>query len=248
MAANSRMQFASTRPLAMTSPLHSLDLYAVLDDEERRFFERVAHQVAVSKGEVVIGQGVKSKDVYFVVDGQFEVMLYSENGKDVLYRTVGPGDVFGELAAIDDGPRSATVTAQTKGRLVRMNGVDFYALIERSPRAAMWLVSKHTAQIRALTGRLFEQIAFNVNTRIRAELLRLGAAAGVKNGQARLFPVPPHRALAAKLGTTRELGELTEKGLIARDRAREIVILDFDALTRLVQAANDLPDRERKPK
>jgi CRP/FNR family transcriptional regulator, cyclic AMP receptor protein len=237
----------------MTSPLQTLELYAVLDDEQRRFFERAAHQVAVSKGEVVIDQGVKSKDVFFAVDGHFEVMVYSENGKDVLYRTIGAGDVFGELAAIDDGLRSASVTAQTKGRLVRMSGDDFRALIERSLGAALWLLRKHTVQIRALTGRLFEQIAYNVSTRIRAELLRLGAAAGVKNGQARIFPVPAHRVLAAKLGTTREavtreLGDLTEKGLIARDRPREIIILDFEALTRLVQAANDLPDRDRKRK
>jgi CRP-like cAMP-binding protein len=235
------------------SASQSLEFYGHLGQEQQKAFERATHQIGVAKGEVVISQGVKSKDVFFVADGQFEVMLYSENGKDVLYRTIGPGDLFGELAAIDDGPRSATVTAQTKGRLVRISGEEFRALLDQSPRAAMWLVKKHAAQIRALTGRLFEQIAYNVSTRIRAELLRLGAASGVKNGQAQIFPMPPHRVLASKLGTTREavtreLGDLTDKGLISRKRARELVIVDFDALTRLVQSANDASVLKRAKK
>src|SRR5262245_6431252 len=154
----------------MTSQPLSFDFLLELDAEERKLVLRNTHPITVTRGEVVITQGMKKNDVYFVIDGEFEVKLYSEGGKDVLYRTIGPGDLFGELAAIDGGPRSATVTAQSKGRLGRMNGDEFRALLEQSPRASMWLVRKHTAQIRGLTSRLFEHIAYNVSTRIRAEL------------------------------------------------------------------------------
>jgi CRP-like cAMP-binding protein len=218
--------------------LESLEFYALLDPEQRKQFERIAHQLDVAKSDVIISQDVLSTDVYFVVAGQFEVTIYSEKGKSVFYRTVLPGDIFGDLAAIDDKPRSATVTAQTDGRLIRMAGADFKRTAESSPMIAMWLVRKHIAQIRALTGRLFEQVAFDVVTRIRAELIRLAEAAGVTNNQAHIAPMPPHHVLATKLGTTREavtreLGELARKGII-KQQGRELLILDFDALKRLV--------------
>src|SRR5262245_12086274 len=151
----------------------TLEFYELLDADQRKHFDRIAHPIAVAKHDVIISQDVLSTDVYFVVEGQYEVTIYSEKGKSVFYRTVQPGDLFGDLAAIDDKPRSATVTAQTDGRLVRISGADFKKFAESSPAVAMWLVRKHIALIRALTGRLFEQVAYDVVTRIRAELVRL---------------------------------------------------------------------------
>jgi CRP/FNR family transcriptional regulator, cyclic AMP receptor protein len=222
----------------MTSPFDALEFYAQLDADQRKLFERIAHPIAVAKHDVIINQDVQSTDVFFVVDGQFEVAIYSEKGKSVFYRTVMPGDLFGDLAAIDDKPRSATVTAQTDGRLIRIGGPDFKKFVESSMLVAMWVVHKHIALIRALTGRLFEQVAFDVVTRIRAELVRLAVTAGVVNNQARIAPMPAHHVIANKLGTTREavtreLNDLARKGLI-KQQSRELLILDFDGLKRLV--------------
>jgi CRP-like cAMP-binding protein len=110
----------------------------------------------------------------------------------------------------------------------------------------MWLIRRHTALIRSLTARLFEQIAYDVNTRIVAEILRLGRAAGVKDNRARIFPLPTHLKFATTVGTTREavtreLGNLTKKGLISRRKKREVTILDFDGLLRLHKQQTTIP-------
>lgn len=222
----------------MTSPFDALEFFALLDADQRKQFERITHQLTVAKHDVIISQDVLSTDVYFVVEGLFEVTIYSEKGKSVFYRTVKAGDLFGDLSAIDGKPRSATVTAQTDGRLVRIAGADFKKFVETSTTIAMWLMHKHIALIRALTGRLFEQVAFDVVTRIRAELIRLAEEARALDPKARSVPMPAHHVLATILGTTREavtreLGELSRKGLI-KQQGRELLILDFDGLKSLV--------------
>jgi CRP-like cAMP-binding protein len=229
----------------MTAPYDSLEFFNLLEPEQRQAFERFAHLMIVEKDDPVISQESLSTDVFFVIEGEFEVTIFSEMGRNVFYRTIGPGGLFGELAAVDDAPRSATVSAQAEGRLVRLNGAEFKKILECSSKAAMWLIRRHTASIRSLTARLFEQIAYDVNTRIVAELLRLGRAAGVKDNHARIFPLPTHVKFATTVGTTREavtreLGSLTKKGLISR-RGREVVILDFDGLLRLHKQQTTIP-------
>jgi CRP/FNR family cyclic AMP-dependent transcriptional regulator len=214
------------------------EFYELLDADQRKHFDRIAHQITVAKHDVIISQDVLSTDVFFVVEGEFEVTIYSEKGKSVFYRTVKAGDLFGDLAAIDEKPRSATVTAHTDGKLIRIAGADFKKFAESSTVVSMWLVHKHIAQIRALTARLFEQVAFDVVTRIRAELVRLAVAAVVANNQARIAPMPAHHVLATKLGTTREavtreLNDLARKGLI-KQQSRELLVLNFDGLKALV--------------
>ncbi len=225
--------------------------------------------MAVVEKQVIVSPDVPSNDVFYVLSGEFEVTTYSERGKIVFYRIIGPGDLFGELAAIDDGPRSATVAALGDGQLIRIAGADFRHIVESSPDAAMWLVRKHTALIRSLTARLYQQIAYDVATRILAELIRLAQVAGVAGNRAHILRFPPHHVLATRLGTTREavtrelnyLGPKEDEGAHKSDAGndkprkaekkenlnlieqigRELIVRDFAALQRLLRERTTVP-------
>lgn len=173
-----------------------------LTPDQRKLWE--TPPVAVVEKQVIVSPDMPNNDVFYVLKGEFEVTTFSERGKIVFYRIIGPGDVFGELAAIDDGPRSATVTSLGDGQLIRIGGGDFKSLVATSPDVAMWLVRRHTALIRSLTARLYQHIAYDVATRILAELIRLAEFAGVTNNRAHIMRFPPHHVLATRLGTTRE--------------------------------------------
>lgn len=225
--------------------------------------------MAVVEKQVIVSPDVPSNDVFYVLSGEFEVTTYSERGKIVFYRIIGPGDLFGELAAIDDGPRSATVAALGDGQLIRIAGADFKHIVENSSDAAMWLVRKHTALIRSLTARLYQQIAYDVATRILAELIRLAQVAGVAGNRAHILRFPPHHVLATRLGTTREavtrelnyLGPKEDEGAHKSDDGndkprkaekkenlnlieqigRELIVRDFAALQRLLRERTTVP-------
>lgn len=226
----------------MTPLRYSFEFLAQLNDEQRQRFERAATVRVVDKGQQVIGQGAGSTDVFFVVEGEFRVLIFSPSGREVAFRVVGPGGFFGELAALDLGRRSATVAAQTKGRLVQIGGGEFKLLLEGSPKASLWVARQLGLQIRALTERIFEFSALNVSNRIRSELLRRAYEAGVKENQARISRIPTHQALAELLIThreavTREFGALEECGVIAR-AGREVMIRDVARLSEMLQRAS----------
>lgn len=235
----------------MTSPFESLEFLAHLTPDQRRLWE--APPLAVARKQVVVSPDLPNNDVFFVLKGTFEAKTESEKGKIVFYRAIGPGDLFGELAAIDGGPRSATVTAQSDGQLVRIAGADFKALVEKSAPVALWLIKRQIKMIRALTDRVFEQVAYDVSTRVRAEIVRLAEASGVENNQADIKDMPTHEVLAVRLGTTREAvtREISHLGPpkpgqpralhLIEKRGRELRVLNIDSLRRLVRDRTTVP-------
>ena len=239
-----------------------------LDEAQRKRFEKFATSRTVSKGEEIIGHGRNAahdpaeRHLFFIVEGQFKVLIYSLNGKEVPYRELGPGDHFGELAALDKGPRAANVIALSPGKLMQLSAEHFEDLLKASPNASLWLAREFAGQIRKLTDRIYNLIALSVANRIRSELLRMAYEAGVENNQARIRRMPTHQALASLLGTqreavTRELGTLEEDLHLISRRGRELVILDVDGMKDLVQRASGedfgggsdskLPKRPKSP-
>jgi CRP-like cAMP-binding protein len=216
-----------------------IDFFSFLEPDVRARAEDRVRTVRVRKGQTVIEHGSRSNDVFFLAEGEARVLLYSPDGREVSVRTLKTGQMFGELAALDGLPRSATVVATLPALIVAMKRDDFIACIEASPRAALWLARQFAAQIRTHTDKIFELSALNVRSRLHCELLRLAAMAGSSDGQTVLKPSPTHSELANRIGThreavTRELRTLTKRGIVAQTR-RQLVISDIAALSRLVR-------------
>jgi CRP-like cAMP-binding protein len=172
-------------------------------------------------GEVVISHLDEDRDVFFVLDGRVRATLYSEHGSEVGYRDIGPGDVVGELAAIDGAPRSATVEALEPARLGRMSAAAFRKLVETSPGFNAILLEHLTAQIRRLTERVFEFSTLRVRDRLIRELLRQAGGTGARKGGAEIRPAPTQVELAARISShrevvSREMSALAKAGLVEK--------------------------------
>jgi CRP-like cAMP-binding protein len=92
--------------------------------------------VAVAAGEVVIRQGDPPDRFYLIEDGAFDVTQAGDAAvaePPVHLRTMGPGEVFGEIGLLRSVPRTATVTAVTDGRLLALDGSDFLELVNAGP-------------------------------------------------------------------------------------------------------------------
>ena len=96
-----------------------------------RFFEKVYHP-----GDGVFEEGDPGRALFVVVEGEVEITRATPQGPYVL-NTLGPGLAFGELALIDDFPRSATARAATSTRLLILYKSDFDALMEGNARIAV---------------------------------------------------------------------------------------------------------------
>lgn len=202
------------------------------DDLCRAFLDR-ARAMAVRKGQEIVAKGADARDVFLIVSGKVQVTLPSGNGRDVILRDMGPRRIFGEMAAIDDQPRSASVLVLCNGELARMDGRAFAAFLGDVPGAGLWMARQLAARIRNLTDKVFELATMPVAARVQAELLRLASTLPVDaEGRVRIAPMPTHAQIAARIGShreavSRELGILAREGLLVQSgRAMDILSLD----------------------
>jgi CRP/FNR family transcriptional regulator, cyclic AMP receptor protein len=197
--------------------------------------------INANAGRILVSLGASSNNVYIVLQGRVQVTLFSLGGREVILRDLGEGDMFGELAAIDNQPRSASIVALSNCLLASIDAETFRSAVTDLPVGAQWLGRRLTAQIRDLTERVFELNALRVRSRLHCELLRMsgGAAAAGSAGEVTIDPSPTHAELASRIGThreavTREMGYLVEHGIL-RQRRRRLTIADPRALAQLVR-------------
>ena len=85
----------------------------------------VTRRETVDAGEEIIRQGEDGDDVFFVIDGSYEVLISHFGHEPDLVRTLGAGDSFGELGVLYDVPRTATVRCTSAGNILRIPGETF---------------------------------------------------------------------------------------------------------------------------
>ncbi|NJN84294.1 MAG: cyclic nucleotide-binding domain-containing protein [Caldilineaceae bacterium] len=110
-------------------------------------FRNAENPLVLSAGEVVFNQGDPCNDMYVVVEGEVDIVL----GEKVL-ETVSPGGIFGEMALVDDSPRSATARARTACKLAPVNQHRFLYLIQNTPFFALQVMSIMAERIRRKNG------------------------------------------------------------------------------------------------
>jgi CRP/FNR family transcriptional regulator, cyclic AMP receptor protein len=192
------------------------------------------------RGNDVVAAGDTSNQVYLLLEGRVQIRLLMHSGTEAILRDLNPGDFFGELAALDDGPRSAWAVALSDCVLARISGEAFRALVTEVPAAATWMQQRLVAQIRDLTHRWFELNVLQVRSRLHCELARM---CGASEDSVILDPAPSHAELAARIGThreavTREIGFLSRSGILEQEgKRRRLTIRDPNALRRLAETA-----------
>jgi CRP-like cAMP-binding protein len=110
------------------STLDAIPLFATLDEQERDQLAAICSEVEVDAGTTLVHEGDFGFALYAIVSGSAEV---SRNGQVV--RRLGPGDVFGEIAVLSGGRRTASVTATSPTRVVAVMNRDVWRLEREHP-------------------------------------------------------------------------------------------------------------------
>lgn len=179
-----------------------------------------------------------SNDVFFISTGEARVSIYSMDGKAVTFCDVGPGEMFGEVAAIDGGPRSTSIEAHTSCLIASMSAATFRELLRSEPVVTQAVLRYFATKIRDLTTRVYELSALAVSNRIRSEVLRLARLAPRQGRTVQIDAAPTHAEIAGRTSThreavTRELNRLSRLGIIEQ-RGRTLAIKDINRLADMV--------------
>jgi len=211
-----------------------------LDDESLKQVASLCHfERYEAKRQIIAYQDI-SADVFFIVSGMVRVVIHSLSGKEISYRDLEGGEMFGELAAIDGEQRSASVVAVAETLLVAMPETAFREAIRNHPSVAEAVLQRLTGLVRLYSQRLYEMRTLDVQSRIRAELLRLAEDSLGEDNTATISPLPTSADIASRVNTrreavSRELASLTRLGLIKRHQ-KSLMIRDFAGLHRMVES------------
>ncbi|MBW4602826.1 MAG: Crp/Fnr family transcriptional regulator [Calothrix sp. FI2-JRJ7] len=175
--------------------------------------------------------------VYFIAQGWVKIRTYNLEGKEVTLNILGKGELFGEMAALDEVPRSTDVITLTGTIIGSMPSQDFVKLLQTEPMAGVRLSQLMARRLRQVNRRLRLRES-DSQSRVADTLIFLAEGQGIKGDSGIEIPILPHRELSSLSGLAREtvtrvLNRLEKKGLIKRDQD-SICIPDLSALERMI--------------
>lgn len=226
----------------MTVPPEMLDDVPLVADLPRDAKVSLALRCTMrryTQAQEIISKENDARDVYFITSGSARVVNWSSGGREVSFEDIPSGGMFGELAAIDGAPRSATVVALEPTEVCGIEAAAFMEAVLSNPETSRRLMERLTAIIRRSTGRIFDLSVYGANIRIYADLLRLSQPAADGSNSAVIAPIPVHSDIAARVSTTREtvarvLGDLSRREIVIREKDR-LIVPDTDRLAEMVE-------------
>lgn len=124
--------------------LRTVPLFAACNDKHLEFIATRVDEVDVPAGRALTEQGKSGGEFFIVISGSADVR---RDGKSV--DTIAAGDFFGEIALLDNGPRTATVVASTPMRLLVLSPRQFQDVLHDDAEIAVTLLHAVTRRLRA---------------------------------------------------------------------------------------------------
>jgi CRP/FNR family cyclic AMP-dependent transcriptional regulator len=235
------------------SALDNIRIFSGLSEKDRAAIAMRCNWKRVAPREQIIGQLENTTDVFFVIQGHVRAINFSQLGKQVSFIDVGPGEIFGEFAAIDGEARSTNVLALDDAFIGSMSAETFWHVIDHNPCVAAELLKRFTQVVRQLNERVFVLSTMNVNHRIQAELLSLARASGIENNSSVLKPSLTHAEIASRVGSSREtvsreINALTRSGVLRKNKRiliiEDVAWLERSIATEMGEPVSDSPEGE----
>src|SRR5947209_15323197 len=219
--------------------LERVPAFSALAPEDLARVADVAVPRTFDGGEVVFREGDLSDTCYVVRSGHARAVREHPDGRSITLAQFGPGDIFGELAMLDDERRSATVEALEGIETLAIQGPDMRRLLREHPEISVKLIGALGRKLRETNERLARQSFQTVQSRVASVLVQLVKAARAEGaGDGDILITSTQADLAQLAGSSREsasrfLAVLERAGIITQGRGR-LTVHDTAALERYV--------------
>jgi CRP/FNR family transcriptional regulator/CRP/FNR family cyclic AMP-dependent transcriptional regulator len=180
-------------------------LFADLDAAQLQMLSRLASVRHFAAGAPILREAEPGDLFFALVRGEVKVFVDSPEGREVVLTHLQAGDFFGEMALLEGGARSASVTALVESELVALSRDDFFALLARDFALTKKILQTMSARLRRANG-VIESLALqDVGGRLARYLVRLADESGQSPVDG-YFAVhrPTHQEIANSIGATRE--------------------------------------------
>ena len=233
--------------------LQQVPLFRGLDSTELSAVATAAQSCRIDSGEFFFQQGATADIIYVLQQGRVKLTQSTPEGPHVVFRFIGPGELFGPMAAFEGQVYPVSAQAVRWCRALCWKGRTMAGLMETYPRIAINALRELTARLQDLRERYRELATERVERRVAHAVMRLARQAGWQTAGGLLIDMPLSRQdLAEMTGTTlytvsRVLSGWERTGLIETGRQRVTILQPLD----LRAVGEDLPQsvaplRQRK--
>ncbi|MFO7664368.1 MAG: Crp/Fnr family transcriptional regulator [Chloroflexota bacterium] len=165
-------------PIDKRAALANHVLFGPLEGAEREQLLTLGAERRFSDGQMIFQRGDAGASMMLVLRGQVKISIVSDDGKELIFSIIPPGECFGEIALLDGQARTADAIAVGDCTLFVLTRSDFIPFLERHPQVAIRLLAVLCARVRA-TSEFIERLAFqNLPARLARLLLDLAATQG----------------------------------------------------------------------
>ncbi len=219
---------------ALTFPL-----FGPLDAADSAAVTRLLRRRRYEAGRVVFQRGDPAEEVFLVVAGRLRISVCSLDGRELAFRIAAPGDIFGEIGVLDDGLRSADVTALRDCEVLALARADLRRLLNDRPAMAIGVSQFLCGRLREASEQLEAQVLQRVEARLARFLLRLLNLGEPVDAEVELTLSVSQSEIAALIGASRPkvnlaFSVLEEQGAIRRVGKR--LVCRRDALSEIAQS------------
>lgn len=180
-------------------------LFEGLEDDELRRLAGIARETNLAAGAVLFEQGDESDGLYIVSSGIVRIYLTAEDGREATISLLEAGEVIGEIALIDELPRSAGAAALTDAKLVFIPSAPFNELLASSPKLNRHLLLMLCERLRAANAQVDQAIFHDLRHRLVVLLRQIAIIHGRVEKDVAIVDLDlTQGALAQMLGASRE--------------------------------------------
>lgn len=200
--------------------LKNVALFQGMSDRELDMLLALTTTKKLKKRAYLFRRGEPGNALFAVLEGRLKATGEGRDGKEMVFSVMDPGEVIGEIALMDQEPRSATVQAVEDVTLLTLHRRDLIPFLERNPKAAIKLAAVLAKRIRNLTELMEDTVFLGLPSRLAKKLLSLADRYGKQTPEGLKIDLKlPQHELGELVGTSREsinktLRQWTEENLV----------------------------------
>src|SRR3954467_14242196 len=178
-------------PCAVTM-FAEIDLFEMLDEEDKIALAEVIDYEKLEAGQTLFQTGDPGESLYVVHSGEVELYIKDTAGQKIVLTIARVGELFGELALLDSGPRSATAIALTDAGLLVLDRDDLLLLFQKRPDSALHMLAAMSGMTRKADQLLRTRVSRNANEEMKENLgilQRIADWLPLFNGQQAFFVI-----------------------------------------------------------
>lgn len=210
----------------------------LLENIEKKELINVANAVVIrdfEKGKTVFYEDDKGTSLYIIISGSVKITIYSDDGREHVIGYLKEKDFFGELSLIDGQPRSTSIIALDKLKVITLSRDNFLSLLKSNPEIISKIITSLCKKIRKTDSHISDLAFLTAPGRVARQLLRMAEDTGKVDGNSVIIEHNLTRQEMANISnTTREtltriVMSFQDDGIISNDK-NIIIIHDKLAL------------------